>query len=113
MFDIAFSELLVIALVALIVIGPEKLPGLARTAGNLWGRAQRYVNNIKNEIAKDAAIEEARKLQHSLQQDAAEIERKIQENGLTLEQHLLQSQYRKPAPNGNDSAPASSDPTQK
>ncbi len=46
MFDIGFSELIVIAIVALVVIGPERLPRVARTAGHLLGRMQRYVNDV-------------------------------------------------------------------
>ena len=46
MFDIAFSEMLIIAVVALVVLGPEKLPKVARTAGLLLGRLQRYVNDV-------------------------------------------------------------------
>ncbi|HLP98562.1 MAG TPA: Sec-independent protein translocase protein TatB [Sideroxyarcus sp.] len=112
MFDIAFSELVVIALVALIVIGPERLPKLARTAGHLWGRAQRYVNNIKNDIANDMAVEEARKLQQNIQQHVAEAERSMQEDGRTLQQQILQAQYKKPAGDGSATPPASpQDPT--
>ncbi len=95
MFDIAFSELVVIALVALIVIGPERLPKVARTAGLLWGRVQRYVQGVKSDIAHDMAIEEARKLHSNLQQDVAAAGKVVQETGLTLEQSLLQAQYRK------------------
>ena len=50
MFDIGFSELMVIGVVALLVIGPEKLPKVARTLGHLLGRAQRYVNDVKSDI---------------------------------------------------------------
>ncbi|MBI5007533.1 MAG: twin-arginine translocase subunit TatB [Nitrosomonadales bacterium] len=114
MFDIAFSELVVVALVALIVVGPERLPKLARTAGHLWGRVQRYVNNVKHDINNDLALEEARKLKSDLEQQAVEIEQSVQErsraleqqavelernlqaDGLTLEQHILQARYKKP-----------------
>lgn len=95
MFDIAFSELVVIALVALIVIGPERLPKVARTAGNLWGRAQRYVNRIKSDVAHDMALEEARKMQERIRQDVVDVGKTMQETGLTLEQQILQAQYRK------------------
>ena len=50
MFDIGFSELMLIGIVALIVIGPERLPKVARTLGHLLGRAQRYVNDVKSDI---------------------------------------------------------------
>lgn len=95
MFDIAFSELVVIALVALVVIGPERLPKVARTAGHLWGRVQRYVNGVKNDIANDMAIEEARKLHSNLQQEVAAAGSAVQETGLTLEQSILQAHYKK------------------
>jgi sec-independent protein translocase protein TatB len=108
MFDVSFSELLVIALVALIVIGPERLPKLARTAGHLWGRVQRYVNNVKNDIANDMAVEEARKLQGSIQQHVAEAERSMQEDGRSLQQQLLQAQYKKP--DAAESAPPPAPP---
>ena len=91
MFDIAFSELVVVALVALVVVGPERLPRLARTAGQLWGRVQRYVNNVRNDINNGLALDEARKLQDSIRQQVAAAERSVQETGLTLEQHILQA----------------------
>jgi sec-independent protein translocase protein TatB len=109
MFDIAFSELIVVALVALIVIGPERLPKLARTAGHLWGRVQRYVTTVKNDISNEIDLETARKLQNNIQQHVAEVERSMQENGLTLEQSILQSQHRKSAPEEQGVPPAPSD----
>ncbi|MBU1214062.1 MAG: Sec-independent protein translocase protein TatB [Gammaproteobacteria bacterium] len=113
MFDIAFSELVVIALVALIVIGPERLPKLARTAGHLWGRTQRYVNKVKDDIAHDMALDQARKMQHEIEQHVAEAEKAMQANGLSLEQSILQSQYKKPADADSASPPAapSGEPT--
>lgn len=110
MFDIAFSELVVIALVALIVIGPERLPKLARTAGHLWGRAQRYVNRVKSDIARDMAVEEASKLQQDIQQHVAEVERAVQESGgLTLEQSILQAHHKRQAEAKMAAAPQSSE----
>ncbi len=70
MFDIGFSELLVIAVVALIVIGPERLPGVARTLGHLFGRMQRYVNDVKADISREMELEELKKMQSSME-DAA------------------------------------------
>jgi sec-independent protein translocase protein TatB len=67
MFDIAFSEMLIIAVIALIVIGPEKLPKVARTLGHLLGKAQRYVSDIKSEINQEMEIDELRKLQAEMQ----------------------------------------------
>src|SRR5215468_4501826 len=70
MFDIGFSEILVIALVALIVIGPERLPKVARTLGHLFGRMQRYVNDVKADIAREMELEELRKLQTTVEEAA-------------------------------------------
>jgi sec-independent protein translocase protein TatB len=70
MFDIGFSELMVIAVVALIVIGPERLPKVARTLGLLFGRMQRYVNDVKADISREMQLEELKKLQQNME-DAA------------------------------------------
>jgi sec-independent protein translocase protein TatB len=70
MFDIGFSELLVIAVVALIVIGPERLPKVARTLGHLFGRMQRYVNDVKADISREMELGELKKMQSSME-DAA------------------------------------------
>lgn len=74
MFDIGFTELLVIALVALIVIGPERLPRVARTAGHLLGRLQRYVSDVKSDISREMQLEDLKKLQQQVEQQARELE---------------------------------------
>jgi sec-independent protein translocase protein TatB len=74
MFDIGFSELMVIALVALIVIGPERLPRVARTLGHLAGRLQRYVADVKADINREVELEELRKMRDSVQQTAGSME---------------------------------------
>jgi sec-independent protein translocase protein TatB len=68
MFDVSFSELMVIAVVALIVIGPEKLPKIARTVGAFTGRMQRYVAQVKDEINREVRFEELQKLQQEIKQ---------------------------------------------
>ena len=70
MFDISFSELLVIAVVALIVIGPQRLPAVARTLGHLFGRMQRYVNDVKSDISREMELDELRKIQSSMEDTA-------------------------------------------
>jgi sec-independent protein translocase protein TatB len=77
MFDIGFSELMVIAVVALIVIGPERLPKVARTLGHLFGRMQRYVNDVKADISREMELEELRKLQTSMQEAARSFEQSV------------------------------------
>ena len=74
MFDIGFSELLVIGIVALIVIGPQKLPGVARTVGHLLGRLQRYVADVKADINREIELEELRKMRDSMQKAASEMQ---------------------------------------
>jgi sec-independent protein translocase protein TatB len=74
MFDIGFSEIVVIAVVALVVLGPEKLPKTARTLGHLFGRLQRYVNDVKSDIRRELELDELRKLQQNVQSAAKEIE---------------------------------------
>ena len=77
MFDIGFSELMVIAVVALIVIGPEKLPKVARTVGHLFGRMQRYVNDVKSDISREVALDDLRKLQSSMQDTVRSVEQSV------------------------------------
>ena len=77
MFDIGFSELLVIGVVALIVIGPEKLPRVARTVGHLAGRLQRYVSDVKADINREIELEELRKMRDSMQQAASNFESSV------------------------------------
>lgn len=77
MFDVGFSEIIVIAVVALIVIGPERLPKVARTLGHLFGRMQRYVNDVKADISREMQLDELRKLQSSMQDAARSIEQSV------------------------------------
>jgi sec-independent protein translocase protein TatB len=77
MFDIAFSELVIIGVVALIIIGPEKLPKTARTLGHLFGRLQRYVSDVKADISGEMELEELRKLQTQVQNAARDIETSV------------------------------------
>lgn len=77
MFDIAFSEMLIIAVVALVVLGPEKLPKVARTAGLLLGRLQRYVNDVKSDINREMQLDELKKLQTQVEDSARSLERSV------------------------------------
>ena len=77
MFDIGFSELVVIGVVALVVIGPERLPKTARTVGHLFGRLQRYVNDVKADINREMELDELRKLKSEMQGAAREFEQSV------------------------------------
>jgi sec-independent protein translocase protein TatB len=73
-FDIAFSEIVVIGVVALVVIGPERLPKVARTLGHMFGRLQRYVNEVRADISREMELDELRKLKSEVQSAARDIE---------------------------------------
>ena len=77
MFDIGFSEIVVIAVVALVVIGPERLPKTARTLGHLFGRLQRYVSDVKADISREIELDELRKLQREMQGAARDFEETV------------------------------------
>jgi len=77
MIDIAVSKMALIGAVALIVIGPEKLPRVARTVGMLLGKAQRYVSDVKAEVNRAMDLDELKKMKDSVEQAGHEIEREI------------------------------------
>jgi sec-independent protein translocase protein TatB len=88
MFDIGFSEMIVIAVVALVVIGPERLPKVARTLGHLFGRMQRYVNDVKSDISREMELEELRKLQATVEDAARAIETSVNQEVSSTESEL-------------------------
>ena len=102
MFDIGFSEMMVIAVVALIVIGPERLPKVARTLGHLFGRMQRYVNDVKADISREMELDELRKLQTTIQSAAQSFEQSVKS-----EVSATETQFQKLA---QDLNPVPSDP---
>ncbi len=81
---------MVIAVVALIVIGPERLPKVARTLGHLFGRMQRYVNDVKADISREMELDELRKLQNSMQDAARSLEQSV-----TKEISATESEFQK------------------
>ena len=88
MFDFSFFELVVIGVVALIVIGPERMPKVARTAGLLFGRAQRYVSEVKADINNQLKLEELRKIEADLRAKASTAEHVIIEETQHVEQEF-------------------------
>jgi sec-independent protein translocase protein TatB len=89
MFDFGFSEIMVIAVVALIVIGPERLPAVARTLGHLMGRMQRYVNDVKADIQREVELDELRELRKDVEDSARSIE-----DSLTADVNAVQDELR-------------------
>ncbi|AKZ61874.1 preprotein translocase [Herbaspirillum hiltneri N3] len=77
MIDIGLSKLALIGVVALVVIGPERLPKVARMAGSLFGRAQRYINEVKTEVSREIELEELRKMQKDVQDAASDVHSSI------------------------------------
>ncbi len=92
MFDIGFTELMVIGIVALLVIGPERLPKVARTAGHLFGRFQRYVSTVKSDISQEIQFEELRKagqgFKESVNQAVHGFENRVSEAEYTMKDEV-------------------------
>jgi len=110
MFDIGFSELMVIALVALIVIGPERLPRVARTLGHLAGRLQRYVADVKADINREVELDELRKMRDSMQQAATSMESSFNAEVSKTESELNAAAEGKPEPQAaNETAATAQD----
>jgi sec-independent protein translocase protein TatB len=74
MFDLGFTEMMLVGIVALIVIGPERLPKVARTAGQWLGKLNRYVSQVKQDIDRDMKLEELRKMQQDMKDTAQRYE---------------------------------------
>jgi sec-independent protein translocase protein TatB len=102
MFDIGFSELIVIGIVALVVIGPERLPKVARTLNMLFGRLQRYVTQVKSDINREMDLSElnrvktefegaARSFQQDVESKAADTEKEIREAQSSIDRELAGS----------------------
>ena len=89
MFDVSFSELMVIAVVALLVIGPEKLPKVARTIGALAGRMQRYVGQVKEEVNREFRFEELQKLQQEIKQSVELAQSNIQLQAASIKNTII------------------------
>ncbi len=85
MLDVGFSELLLIGVVALVVVGPERLPRLARTAGQWIGRAQRYVNDVKSDISREVELDELRRLRAEMEATARNMQETMTSHAAKLE----------------------------
>ena len=85
MIDLGISKIALIGAVALIVIGPEKLPRVARTVGALLGKAQRYVADVKSEVNRSMDLEELKKMKEGVEGAARDVENSIQTNASEFE----------------------------
>ena len=91
MFDIGFSELIVIGIVTLVVVGPERMPRVARTAGLLLGRVQRYVNGVKADISREIQLDELKRLQSEMQESARSFEQSMNQEIKAIEANVQES----------------------
>ncbi|MFT4266480.1 MAG: Sec-independent protein translocase protein TatB [Xenophilus sp.] len=105
MIDLGISKMALIGAVALIVIGPEKLPGVARTVGTLLGRAQRYVNDVKAEVNRSMELDELRKMKDTVESAARDVEHSIHSSAREVEQGLSGTAVEAIAPESIEAAP--------
>ena len=103
MFDISFTEMILIAVVALVVIGPERLQKVARAAGHLLGRVQRYVSDVKSDISREMQLDELKKLRAEIQDSARSIEQSLSSEMQAARQAMTQTAQ---AVSGDASTPA-------
>ena len=109
MFDVGLSEMMVIGVVALLVIGPEKLPRVARTIGALMGRAQRYVSDVKADISREIELDELKKMQTTVTEAAQSLQTSVKETMAGFEAQA--SEINKLASDVATPAPAASPPS--
>lgn len=88
MFDIAFSEMLLIGVVALVVIGPERLPKVARTLGHLFGRLQRYVAQVKSDINREMDASELSKVKTEFESAARGFQQDVETQARKTEDEI-------------------------
>ncbi|KAA3652034.1 MAG: twin-arginine translocase subunit TatB [Proteobacteria bacterium] len=88
MFDIGFTELMIIAIVGLVVIGPERLPKVARTVGHMLGRLQRYVGDVKSDIQREMHLEDLKKLQKEMTDSARDLENGLRTQAASVKADL-------------------------
>ncbi|PUE11713.1 twin-arginine translocase subunit TatB [Limnohabitans sp. T6-5] len=91
MLDLGISKMALIGVVALIVIGPEKLPKVARTVGTLIGKAQRYVSDVKAEVSRSMDLEELKKMKESMESAARDVEQSVQTTASEFEKDWAQT----------------------
>ena len=88
MFEIGFTELIVIGVVALLVIGPERLPKVARMAGHLYGRLQRYVSSVKSDISQEIQLDEIRRAGQNFKQSIESTVSGVEQQATVVDDYL-------------------------
>ncbi len=114
MFDLGISEIAVVGVVALVVLGPERLPKVARTAGHLFGRLQRYVANVKADISREMDMSELAKVKQEVQSAVSSFESAVQDhaNALQSEARAIEKSANQPVAEATPAATEVPAPTQ-
>jgi sec-independent protein translocase protein TatB len=113
MIDLGVSKIALIGAVALIVIGPEKLPRVARMVGTMIGRAQRYVSDVKAEVNRSMDLDELKKMKDSVEGAARDVENSIQTSAADFEKDWQQVTNDAGSSPSSESYPAYSHPQKK
>ncbi|MEM7563405.1 MAG: Sec-independent protein translocase protein TatB [Pseudomonadota bacterium] len=108
MFDMGFTEVMLIGVVALVVIGPERLPGVARTAGKYFGRLKRFVSTVRADVEQELRADELREILSKQQKELDSLKNTINETGQELEEEM--SGRDKSTPKHPDFAPETFNP---
>lgn len=109
MIDIGISKLALIGAVALVVIGPEKLPRVARTVGTLLGKAQRYVSDVKAEVSRSMELDELKKMKESMETAVSDVEQSVKATSNDLEKDWREATDFDAAYNSGSSSTLASD----
>ena len=96
MIDLGISKIAIIGAVALVVIGPERLPGVARTLGTLLGKAQRYVADVKAEVSRSIELDELKKMRDGVEGAARDVENSIQTHASDFEKSWAEASGAEP-----------------
>ncbi|MCC6916036.1 Sec-independent protein translocase protein TatB [Nitrosomonas sp.] len=106
MFDVSFAELIVIGIVALVVIGPERLPAVARTVGYFLGRARRYVDQVKRDLHEEMELDSLKKLKDSMHETIDSFENSVHSQISEIQETVGAQSVAKPEkqPQGEKSA---------
>ena len=97
MIDLGLSKLAIIGVVALVVIGPERLPKVARMAGTLYGRAQRYLNDVKSEVSREMELDELKNLRKQAEEAASTFKDEM-ENSIGKDMREVEAAFRNDEP---------------
>jgi len=110
MFDVNMSEIALIGVVALVVLGPERLPKVARTAGNLFGRLQRYVANVKSDINREIEMSDLAKVKEEVQSAVRSFESTVNEHANAIQAEAATLEKSAALPDGTALSAAASAP---